>query len=250
MAKLYANISIGHENDPGVLEARIIAAAQCSADAVVLSKCTPSLVVPENKKYVPISSKWGTLPYLEVARRSEVTASTVAHVIHICNHIGIPLVWSVTDSTAAEFVKEYANPELIKVHNDSPNILEISKFCRRTFDKVLHNYRVADEINLWYTHKERSKYSIYYTTNNFPPAIEELEYSKLDKLKSQFPGVNVAYESREGSMFPNITLYYRGLEYIEKYLGDDDSTNSCVLTPQQLFEYYKNFELLETANGQ
>lgn len=250
MAKLYANISIGHENDPGILESRIIAAAQCNVDAVILSKCTPNIVVPENKKYIAIDSKWGNLPYIEVARRSEVTPSTVKHIINLCNRIGIPLIWSITDSTAAEFVKEYANPDTVKVHNDSPNLLEISKFCRQCFNNVMHNFQMSDNINIWYTLKERSKYSIYYTTEKFPPQLPELKYNKMDQLKTQFPGVKVGYESREDSMFPNITLYYKGIDYVEKYLGDEDSKNSCVLTPQQLFEYYKNFELLEIANGQ
>lgn len=250
MAKVYANISIGHENDPEILTNRIIAAAQCYVDAVILSKCTPNIVVPENKKYLPINSKWGNLPYIEVARRSEVTPATVEKVLDLCNHIGIPLIWSVTDSTAAEFVKEYANPSTVKVHNDSPNLLEISKFCRRYFDNVMHNYRVAEDLNHWYTLKERSKYSIYYTTEKFPPALTDLNYNKMDSLKTQFPGVSVGYESREDSMFPNVTLYYRNIDSIEKYLGDEDSDNSCILTPQQLFEYCKNLELLETANGQ
>ena len=72
MAKLYANISIGHENDWQVLEKRIIAAAQCHSDAIVISKATPDITIPKNKKYVSINSKWGHLPYIDVAKRSEV----------------------------------------------------------------------------------------------------------------------------------------------------------------------------------
>jgi sialic acid synthase SpsE len=249
MTKLYANISIGHENDPNVLERRIIAAAQCNADAVVLSKCTPSLVVPKDKKYISISSKWGTLPYIEVANRSELSPPTVDHVLKIANHIGIPLIWSVTDSTAAEFVKNYANAQIVKVHNDSTDLVEISKFCRSHFEFVIHNYKMLEYMSLWYTKKERTKYNVYYTTDSFPPTIDQLQYNNLDKLKSQLVDIDIGYESREESMFPNVTLYYRNIDFIEKYLGDDDSNNSCVLTPQQLYEYHKNFELLETANG-
>ena len=72
MAELYANISMGHENDWKVLEKRIIAAAQCHSDAIVISKSTPEFVIPENKKYVSIDSKWGNLAYIEVANRSEI----------------------------------------------------------------------------------------------------------------------------------------------------------------------------------
>ena len=64
MTKLYANIGVGHENKISVLESRLIAAAQCNADAVVISNSTPSLLIPEEKKYVSIPSLWGHLPYI------------------------------------------------------------------------------------------------------------------------------------------------------------------------------------------
>ncbi len=72
MIDLYANISMGHENDFEVIKNRIIAAAQCNADAVVISKATPKLSIPKNKQYVSIESKWGHLPYIEVAKKSEI----------------------------------------------------------------------------------------------------------------------------------------------------------------------------------
>ena len=52
MVKLYANIGVGHENDISVLKTRLIAAAQCNADAVVITKSTPALLIDENKKYI------------------------------------------------------------------------------------------------------------------------------------------------------------------------------------------------------
>ena len=55
--RLLANISIGHENDYSILERRIVSAAQCNADAVVLSKSTPHLAIQPNKQYIQIQPK-------------------------------------------------------------------------------------------------------------------------------------------------------------------------------------------------
>jgi sialic acid synthase SpsE len=77
MADLHANISIGHENDWNTLKGRIITAAQCNSDAIIISKATPEITIPDNKKYVSINSKWGHLPYIDVAKKSEVDELTV-----------------------------------------------------------------------------------------------------------------------------------------------------------------------------
>ena len=54
MIKLYANIGLAHENNWEVIKKRIVSAAQCNADAIVITKSSPRIVIPENKKYVSI----------------------------------------------------------------------------------------------------------------------------------------------------------------------------------------------------
>lgn len=247
MAKLYANIGVGHENKTSVLEARLIAAAQCNADAVVITKSTPSLLIPEEKKYVSIPSRWGHLPYLEVAKRSELDPDTAAHIVGLAKRIGIPVIWSVTDSKAAEFVKEYCDATIVKLHHSAVNIYELSRFCRDNFAEVIFHMNHREEYSVLYA-KFRKGLQIYYSTDEFPPSIEQLEYSKMDKLIQQ--GYVVGYESREPGVFPSVALAYKGVAFIEKYLGDDDSDNASILTPEQFYDYYKNLEILEIANGQ
>jgi sialic acid synthase SpsE len=246
MAKLYANIGVGHENKTSVLEARLIAAAQCNADAVVITKSTPSLLIPEEKKYVSIPSRWGHLPYLEVAKRSELDVDTATHIVTLAKRIGIPIVWCVTDSVAAEFVKEHCNATVVKLHHNAINVYELSRFCKNNFTEVIFNLKHSDEYSLLYA-KNRKGLQIYYSTEEFPPSIEQLEYSKMDKLIKL--GYTVGYESREPGVFPSVALAYKGVEFIEKYLGDEDSDNASILTPEQFYDYYKNLEILEIANG-
>lgn len=246
MAKLYANIGVGHENKTSVLEARLIAAAQCNADAVVITKSTPSLLIPEEKKYVSIPSRWGHLPYLEVAKRSELDTDTATHIVALAERIGIPIVWSVTDSVAAEFVKEHCNATVVKLHHSAINVYELSRFCKNNFTEVIFNLKHSEEYSVLYA-KNRKGLQIYYSTEEFPPSIEQLEYSKMDKLIKL--GYTVGYESREPGIFPSVALAYKGVEFIEKYLGDEDSDNASILTPEQFYDYYKNLEILEIANG-
>jgi sialic acid synthase SpsE len=245
MAKLYANIGVGHENKTSVLEARLIAAAQCNADAVVITKSTPSLLIPHEKKYVSIPSRWGHLPYLEVAKRSELDANSAKHIANLAKQIGIPIIWSITDSQSAEFVKEYCNANIIKLHYNSVNIYELVRYCKNNFSEVIFSHQHLEEVDVLYPHKH--KVTVYYTTGAFPPKEEELVLSTIDELQKK--KYIVGYESRDAGIFPSVAVAYKGVEYIEKYLGDEDSDNASILTPEQFYDYYKNLEILEIANG-
>ena len=155
MVKLYANIGVGHENDISVLETRLIAAAQCNADAVVITKSTPSLLIPEEKKYVSIPSRWGHLPYIEVAKRSELDKETAVRFSELADYIGIPVIWCVTDSTAAEFVKEHCNATTVKLHHSAVNIYELSRFCKDNFSKIIFNYKHLNDANILFPQKHK-----------------------------------------------------------------------------------------------
>lgn len=244
MTKLYANIGVGHENRVSVLESRLIAAAQCNADAVVITKSTPKLVIPEEKKYVSIPSRWGHLPYLEVAKRSELDPETAEHISNLAQKIGIPIIWSITDSDSAEFVKEYCDAKNVKLHNSAVNVYELSRFCFNNFSSTIFSYKHLKDADVLYPLKHSA--TVYYTTEDFPPQLEQLNFSKIDELSRRYI---VGYESKDIGVFPSVALVYKGVDFIEKYLGDEDSDNAAIMTPQQFFEYFKNLELLEQANG-
>jgi sialic acid synthase SpsE len=245
MAKLYANIGVGHENKVSVLEARLIAAAQCNADAVVITKSTPSLLIPNEKKYVSIPSRWGHLPYLEVAKRSELDADSAEHITALAKRIGIPMVWSVTDSQSAEFVKEHCDAKTVKLHYSAINIYELTRYCKDNFPEVIYSHRHLEEVDALYANK--AKVTVYYTTDAFPPNTEELALSTIDSLQKQ--KYTVGYESRDAGIFPSVAVAYKGVDFIEKYLGDEDGDNPAILTPEQFYDYFKNLEILEVANG-
>jgi sialic acid synthase SpsE len=183
MSKLYANIGVGHENQIDVLEKRLIAAAQCNADAVVISKSTPKLLIPDEKKYISIPSRWGHLSYLEVAKRSELDEESAVQISKLADHIGIPVIWSVTDSTAAEFVKEYCNATTVKLHHSAVNVYELSRFCKNNFNDLIFSYKHLEEVSVLYP--KNYTLTVYYTTDNFPPSVEEMCLGNIDKLKSQ-----------------------------------------------------------------
>jgi len=245
MVKLYANIGVGHENDIDVLETRLIAAAQCNADAVVISKSTPAMLIDENKKYISIPSRWGHLPYIEVAKRSELDKKTAVRFSKLADHIGIPVIWSVTDSAAAEFVKENCNATTVKLHHSAINIYELSRFCKDNFSKIIFNYKHLEDTNILFPQKH--KVTVYYTTDDFPPKLDDMKLHNIDNLLKKT--YIVGYESRDAGIFPSITVAYKGVDYIEKYLGDEDSDNTSILTPQQFYDFFKNLEILATANG-
>ena len=248
--ELHANISIGHENDYSVLEKRIISAAQCNADAVVLSKSTPHLAIQPNKQYLQIDSKWGTLPYLEVANRSEVDEFTCEKILKLIDNIGIPLKWSVTDVASAEWVKRNTDTEEIKVHYDSRDDEGLVLFVADHFKWITYggNDRLIDLLlEKLAKPKFKKRVNLYHSTPKFPPQIEELNLEVLEKYKSR-PHVGVGYEGRCEDIFPDCAVVFKNVDFIEKFLGDDDAIGAT-LSPKKFYDFFVNMNQLEIANG-
>ena len=101
----------------------------------LLFKKYASSCYPEEKKYVAINSKWGTLS-THVARRSDYHLKNAIHIAELCEKIGIEVIWSVTDIEALEFVLDYCKAKHIKLHSMTPeeeytNIVPRTKTCVR-----------------------------------------------------------------------------------------------------------------------
>ena len=242
--KLYANIGVSHGNDFNLLQNRLIAAAQCNADAVIINKSTPWLVVPDEKKYVSIETEWGSLPYVEAAKRSELTEENAAKLVALSKDVGIPLIWSVTDSTAAEFVRDFSEPDVIKLHYDTVDIYELSRFCKAHYKHVIFPLAHIDIYAPLYG-KSKLQYTTYHTTADFPPKHPQMNFRIMDKYLNV--GYNVGYEGREPGIFPALGLVYKNVSHIEKYLGEDDSDNPSILTPAQFYDLFNSMMLMDQS---
>lgn len=248
MADLYANISIGHENDWNTLENRIIAAAQCHSDAIVISKATPSLNIPDNKKYVSINSKWGYLPYLEVANKSEVDELTVRKINELTEEIGIPVIWSITDTEAGAWVLENTKCSEIKIHFDSRNDLDLWKFCEERFDHTIVPFGSIVETAKAKHWKLKKHITIYHAAYKMPSPIEALGLEKIELCKEYSD--NVGYEGRSADIYPDCAVELKNVKFIEKYLGDEaGDLGDAVLTPERFYDMFINLNQIEIANG-
>lgn len=257
MIKLYANIGVGHENDFEVIKKRIVAAAQCNADAVVLTKSTPHLVIPQNKKYLSIQSKWGHLPYLEVAERSEIDELNARKINDLVEQIGIPLIWCITDSQAGEWVKENTACRNVKVHWDSRKDWEVVKFAIENFQNIMYGGNcntckqyIKQIFDYYLTDtKGRKRLTLYHAGNKLPCEIEEINLSAIDDYKSMIQkDFYLGYEGRTPDIFPDCAVVFKNVHYVEKYLGDNDS-EGAILSPEKFYDFFVNMNQLEIANG-
>lgn len=248
MAELYANISMGHENDWSVLEKRIIHAAQCHSDAIVISKATPYITIPENKKYISIQSKWGNLPYIEVANKSEIDELNVHKLNKLTEEIGIPVIWSITDTEACAWVIENTDCSNIKIHFDARNDWDLWRFCEDRFEEIIipyGNILETQKPKLW---KCKENISVYHAAYKIPSTIEELNLDKIEVLKDY--SNTVGYEGRSADIYPDCAVELKNVDFIEKYLGEDaGDLGDAVLTPKRFYDMFVNLNQIEVANG-
>lgn len=252
MINLFANIGIGHENDWEIIKSRVVAAAQCNADAIIMTKTTPKLSIPEHKKYVGIESKWGYLPYLEVAEKSEMDELTVRKFNELTKQIGIPVIWCVTDEDAADWVISNTDCRDVKIHFDSREDWGFVDYCFNNFDTI--KYCGSDEncqkLYDKYNRTQRGeKLSFYHTADKFPTTIEELNLKRIEELRKNYPHASIGYEGRCEDIYPDCAVVFKNVDYVEKYLGDEEEFNTAVLTHQKFYDFFINMNQLEVANG-
>lgn len=257
MIKLYANIGLAHENDWEVIKKRIVSAAQCNADAIIITKSSPRIVIPENKKYVSIESKWGSLPYVEVAEKSEIDDLNLRKIYELVEHIGIPLMWSITDTEAGEWVKEKTPCRDIKIHWDSRRDWELLKFAVLNFDNIIYggydntckqNIKMLLDNYLTNANK-RKRLSLYHTSNKVPSEIEEINLNVIEQYRKDLHNdIKIGYEGRTSDIFPDCAVVFKNVDFIEKYLGDNDS-QGAILSPEKFYDFFVNMNQLEIANG-
>ena len=89
---------------------------------------------------------------------------------------------------------------------------------------------------------------MYHTAESFPAKVEELQLSKLDVFVTQ--GFRVGYEGREEGIFPTMAVAYKGVDYIEKYLGEEDSDNGAILQPEQFYDLWQSMNIMFDADQQ
>ncbi len=248
MTDLYANISMGHENDWNTLERRIITAAQCHSDAIIISKCTPSIMIPKNKQYVSIDSKWGSRPYIEVAKKSEIDEINAHKIEKLTEEIGIPVIWSVTDTEAGAWVIENTSCSKVKIHFDARNNFDLWSFCKERFEHVIIPFG-----NILETIKPKHWYmldnvTVYHAAYKMPSTVEELSFDKIQILRDY--SERVGYEGRSADIYPDCAVELMNVNFIEKYLGDEaGDLGEAVLTPERFYDMFINLNQLEIANG-
>ena len=143
-----------------------------------------------------------------------------------------------------QFVKDYSTVNELKIHNDAVDAEELMPVCYSTITYTYFPYKHMDLVNRYYQRK-RKKFAIYHTTEGFAPEIEELNLSVLDKIKHL--NYTTGYESKEAGIFPAMATMYKGINYLEAYLGDEKENMPGVLEPAQFFDLWNSCNILLNA---
>ena len=148
------------------------------------------------------------------------------------------------------WVKRNTGTNNIKIHYDSRNDQGLVEFVSDNFQWITYggNDKLIDLLlDRMGKPKYRKRVNLYHSTTKFPPQVEELNLDVLEKYKSR-PHVGVGYEGRCEDIFPDCAVVFKNIDFIEKFLGDDDSTGA-VLSPQKFYDFFVNMNQLEIANG-
>ena len=116
--------------------------------------------------------------------------------------------------------------------------------CFNHEDYTYFPYKHIDIVNKYYQRKHK-RFAVYHTTEGYAPEVNELQLETLDKMK--FLNYTTGYESKEAGIFPAMATMYKGIDYLEAYVGEDQENMPGVLTPHQFFDLWNSCNILLNA---
>lgn len=252
--KVIADLGINTQGSLDIAKEIIRACNLAGVDYVKFQKRNPDVCVPENQKYVPKTTMWGTMDYIDYRWRMEFTPKQYGEIDNYCKSLGQKWFMSVWDRDSLQFSLKYDH-DFVKI----PSAKLTDHVLLRD---IVHSGRKAilstGGCDIEMVHEAvntlgDSLYCLMQCTSTYPCVPEEINLNCIELYKKLFPKVKIGYSNHFAGMTGNLGSIALGAEMLELHvtlnttmLGSDHSA-SC---PTDKLPYLiKHIETMEAMLG-
>lgn len=251
--KIIAEIGINHNGDINIAKKMIDLASFAGCDYVKFQKRDPDLAVPDNQKNIlKKNTPWGDLTYLEYKKIIEFSYDDYSEIDNYCKKKNISWFASAWDINSVNFLLKFSN-EIVKVPSAQINNVELCKFIKGKFKKVIISTGMSDEKQITNTIELLDPNVVMHTLSTYPSPINELNLNYIKYLMDKYKDKEIGYSGHEYGLVTTFVAAGIGAKWIERHVTLDrhmwGSDQLSSIEPSGLLKLVNGIRNIELSLG-
>lgn len=251
--KIIAEIGINHNGDINIAKKMIDLASFAGCDYVKFQKRDPDLAVPDNQKNIlKKDTPWGDLTYLEYKKKIEFSYDDYSEINDYCKKKRISWFASAWDINSVNFLLKFSN-KIVKVPSAHINNVELCKFIKGKFKKVIISTGMSDEKQITNTIELLDPNVVMHTLSTYPSPINELNLNYIRYLMDKYKDKEIGYSGHEYGLVTTFVAAGIGAKWIERHITLDrhmwGSDQLSSIEPSGLLKLVNGIRNIELSLG-
>jgi len=164
--RIISEIGINHNGDLDIAKKLIMISSAAGADYVKIQKRNPDVCVPEAQKTKMRETPWGTMTYLDYKKKIEFNEEQIIELIKFADSLNITFFASVWDKDSVDVMARHTT--IGKIPSALITDLELCKYARRKFDKLIISTGMSTEEDIERCVKVCKPDVIMHTNSTYP----------------------------------------------------------------------------------
>jgi len=250
--KIIGEIGINHNGDINIVKQLIDIAAYAGFDYVKFQKRLPDICVPDEQKKQIRDTPWGMMNYIDYRKKIEFDQCDYEYIDNYCRKRGIGWFASAWDMQSAMFLANFST-DLIKIPSPVITNLDVLKFCRENFKKVIISTGMSTQEEIDKAVEIAKPDIIMHSVSIYPTQIKDLNFNYIASLIKKYPEKEIGYSGHEiGIDFIPYTIGL-GVTWIEKHItisknlwGSDQQIS---IEPEEMFKMARIIRNIQLSSG-
>lgn len=217
-----AEIGINHNGSIDITKNLIDEAVSCGCNAVKFQKRTPELCVPEDQKYKPRNTPWGTMAYIDYKKKIEFEIEEFKIIDEYCKKKGIIWFASCWDIPSVDFIEQF-DPPAYKAASAALTDIELLKKMKATGKPLIISTGMStlEEIKFAVDALGADNLLVAHSTSAYPCPVDELNLKMIKTLKKMYPNIPIGYSGHETGISTSVIAVALGATFVERHFTLD-----------------------------
>ena len=253
-----AEIGINHNGSVEIAEKLIDAAAAAGCNAVKFQKRTPMMVVPPEQWNVERDTPWGRMTTIAYREKIELGHEDYEHLASYAWERGMYMSASPWDIHSANALYTYGMP-FIKIASAAVTNIGLLEHIAKNGTPVVMSTgmstleEIQKAVGILQAPGKIEQLALLVCTSKYPAPVEDLNLSRINTLKAEFPDCIIGYSGHEVGLWTTLCAVVVGARIVERHITLDramkGSDHAASVEPHGMELLVREIRQWEKAKG-